>query len=199
MATAAFPARTGEDSTLRLVVRAQSADREALGLLYGLYADRVHAYVRGVVRDEHEAEDITQHVFLKLITAIDRYEPGAAPFLRWLLRVAHNVSIDHLRVRRPLPADDVLADEPAADRSAREHYRDFTEALEHLSPEQRTVVLLRHVCGLTPVEIADAMGRSEASIHGLHHRARHTLTRELAQLGAAPSTATRKPRVQRTV
>jgi len=48
---------------------------------------------------------------------------------------------------------------------------------------------MRHIVGLTPPEIAQEMGRSESSIHGLHHRGRRALRQEIARLGSAPSTS----------
>ena len=53
---------------------------------------------------------------------------------------------------------------------------------------QREVLILRHVAGLSPVEIAKLTGKSEGSIHGLHHRGRRTLAAELASRGMAPTT-----------
>jgi RNA polymerase sigma-70 factor (ECF subfamily) len=55
--------------------------------------------------------------------------------------------------------------------------------------EQREVILMRHLVGLTPPEIATRMGRSESSIHGLHHRGRRALQQELRRLESAPATA----------
>ena len=55
--------------------------------------------------------------------------------------------------------------------------------------------MLRHVVGLTPGEIADRMGRTEGSIHGLHHRGRRALQRELIQLESTPSTRPKTPRL----
>jgi RNA polymerase sigma-70 factor (ECF subfamily) len=76
--------------------------------------------------------------------------------------------------------------------------RCLKEALESLPAEQRNVLLLRHVAGLTPGEIAEHMGRSESSIHGLHHRGRRTLQSHLRGLESAPSTiAGRRPRISR--
>jgi RNA polymerase sigma-70 factor, ECF subfamily len=62
------------------------------------------------------------------------------------------------------------------------------EALAALPEEQREVLILRHLVGLTPGQIADRMGRTEGSIHGLHHRGRRALRRELVRLGSAPCT-----------
>jgi RNA polymerase sigma-70 factor (ECF subfamily) len=60
------------------------------------------------------------------------------------------------------------------------------EALKELPEEQREVVVLRHVAGWTPGEIAAHLGKSEDSIHGLHHRGRRALKQELVAREAAP-------------
>jgi RNA polymerase sigma-70 factor (ECF subfamily) len=89
---------------MRAVARAKEGDREAVRYLYLRYADNVYGYVRSIVRDDYEAEDITQQVFAKLIVVIHKYEPRAVPFSGWVLRLAHNAAIDHLRSRRAIPA-----------------------------------------------------------------------------------------------
>jgi RNA polymerase sigma-70 factor (ECF subfamily) len=61
-------------------------------------------------------------------------------------------------------------------------------ALAALPEDQREVVVLRHIVGLTPGEIADRMGRTESAIHGLHHRGRRALQRALTQLDSTPAT-----------
>ena len=176
------------------VARAKEGDREAIRFLYVKYANNVYGYVRSILHDDHEAEDVTQQVFAKLMTALVRYEERGIPFFGWLLRLARNAAIDHLRNQRH------LASEPAVTVSGRlgrttleedegDRARCLEAALADLPEEQRTVVLLRHVVGLTPTEIATRMGRSEASIHGLHHRGRRSLQQALIRLDAAPSTA----------
>ena len=112
-------------------------------------------------------------------------------FTAWLLRVARNVAVDHLRRQRPVPCEEVYepleqADD-SADNSARERRWGLEQALGGLSEEQRDVIVLRHVVGLTAGEIATHMDRSEASIHGLHHRARKALKRELIESDCAPT------------
>src|SRR6266446_9511647 len=79
----------------RAVARAKAGDRDAIRYLYVRYADSVYGYVRSILDDDYEAEDVTQHVFLKLMTSIGKYEPRGVPFLGWILRVAHNVAVDH--------------------------------------------------------------------------------------------------------
>jgi RNA polymerase sigma-70 factor, ECF subfamily len=171
----------------RAVVRAQAGDHEAIRFLYLRYKNNVYGYVLSMLRDEYEAEDVTQHVFMKLMRVIGKYEPREVPFTSWILRVARNVAVDHLRQRRPIPAEEILDhSEPSYDVSVDRRWG-LEQALEALPEDQRGVVVLRHLVGLTPGEIAERMGRTEASIHGLHHRARHTLRGELSAIGCAPT------------
>jgi RNA polymerase sigma-70 factor (ECF subfamily) len=179
----------------RAVKRAQQGDREALGFLYARYADNVCGYVRSIVHDQHEAEDITQHVFAKLIHVIGKYEERDVPFFAWILRVSRNVAVDHIRRQRAIPVEEVRAvDECGSGPADRERMNDLREALAKLPPDQREVLVLRHIAGLSPTEIAQHTGRSEGSVHGLHHRGRRALTAELRSRGAAPATAGSRPR-----
>jgi RNA polymerase sigma-70 factor, ECF subfamily len=173
------------------VARAKEGDREALRFLYVQYSHNIYGYVRSIVHDDHEAEDITQQVFAKLITAIVKYDERGVPFFAWLLRMARNVAIDQLRANRLTPTENVLDPDTScgADLDRAETVR---TALAALPDEQRRVVILRHVVGLTPGEIADRMGRTESSIHGLHHRGRRALQCELRRLDSMP--VTRQPR-----
>ena len=157
------------------IARAKEGDRDALRLLYVRYCDNVYGYVRSIVRDEKEAEDLTQHVFLKLITVICKYDDRGIPFSGWLLRLARNVALDHLRRRRATPRKRSTAPTPTSTRCPRPRARPAHGA-RSLPEEQRNVVVMRHVIGLTPPEIAERMGRSESSIHGLHHRGRRRST-----------------------
>jgi RNA polymerase sigma-70 factor (ECF subfamily) len=159
-----------------------------LRFLYVRYSNNIYGYVRSIVRDEHEAEDVTQHVFAKLMTGIVKYDDRGIPFFAWLLRFSRNVAIDHLRMQRATPTEHVV--DPDRPDETRDFDRSSTlqAALDSLPDEQRAVVVLRHVIGLSPGEIADRMGRSEGSIHGLHHRGRRALQRELQRLDSTPST-----------
>ncbi|HWE11672.1 MAG TPA: sigma-70 family RNA polymerase sigma factor [Solirubrobacteraceae bacterium] len=163
---------------------------EAVRFLYLRYKDNVYGYVLSILRDQYEAEDVTQQVFMKLIRVIGKYEPRSVPFTSWILRVSRNVAVDHLRVRRAIPVDEVYGLDHSADDGDRERHRGLRDALEALPEEQREVVVLRHLLGLSPSEIADRLGRTEASIHGLHHRARRALRRELSDRECAPATMT---------
>jgi RNA polymerase sigma-70 factor, ECF subfamily len=169
------------------VARAKQGDRRALHFLYVTYSDNVYGYVCSIVRDQHAAEDVTQQVFAKLITAISKYDDRGVPFYAWLLRLARNMAIDHLRANRLTPTESVF-DSAASTGADADRVLTVREALAALPEEQREVLILRHLVGLTPGQIADRMGRTEGSIHGLHHRGRRALRRELVRLGSAPCT-----------
>jgi RNA polymerase sigma-70 factor (ECF subfamily) len=172
------------------VARAQAGDNGAIRFLYIRYKDNVYGYVLSFVRDPHEAEDVTQQVFLKLMSVIHKYQAREVPFTSWLLRVARNVALDHLRQRRTIPCEQVFETTQQFDDSGRDRRWGLEHALRALPEEQRNVVVLRHLVGLTPGEIAERMGRTEASIHGLHHRARKAMRRELIDVACAPTART---------
>jgi RNA polymerase sigma-70 factor (ECF subfamily) len=169
------------------VARAKEGDQEAVRFLYVVYVHNIFGYVRSIVRDDHEAEDVTQHVFAKLLTALPRYDDRGVPFLAWLLRLARNCAIDHMRAMRTTPVEEVF-DASAPINDDRDRSEAVRVALAALPEEQRQVVILRHLMGYTPAEIADKIGRSESSVHGLHHRGRKALKHQLTHLEYAPAT-----------
>jgi RNA polymerase sigma-70 factor (ECF subfamily) len=171
------------------VERVRSGDMEALYFLYVRYSPNVLSFVRSLVNDHHEAEDITQNVFVKVATVIDKYEPREVPFAAWLLRVARNAALDHLRARRSIPCGDIYIQDDDLARVNHERRNDLKRALDLLPKVQREVLILRHVAGLSPVEIAEKLGKTENAVHGLHHRGRQSLQAALADLGAVPVVA----------
>jgi RNA polymerase sigma-70 factor (ECF subfamily) len=166
--------------------RARDGEDDALRLLYLLYADNVFGYVLAIVRDEHDAEDLTSEVFARLPRALRHYKHGATPFAAWLLRVARNAALDHLRAQRSVPLAEVHATSATAELQAGERLDALKAALAVLPDDQRQVMLLRLVAGLTPAEVAERLGRSVDAVHALQHRARRRLQAELTQSGWAP-------------
>jgi RNA polymerase sigma-70 factor, ECF subfamily len=175
------------EKTRLAVARAKEGDQEALRFLYITYSDNVYGYVRSILRDDYEAEDVTQHVFAKLMTTLVKYDDRGVPFFAWLLRLARNVAIDHLRANRVTPTENVRDPDSSTGMNI-DQVEAVRSALAALPDDQREVVVLRHIVGLTPGEIAERMGRTESAIHGLHHRGRRTFQRALTELDSTPST-----------
>ena len=184
------PRQAPDSLVYEAVERAKEGDMSALHFLYVRFADDVCAYVRSIVRDPHAAEDITQVVFTKLMKAIHKYERRDVPFAAWIIRVARNVALDHIRATRQIPLAEVRTSDDGGEQVGFERALCLREALERLPEDQREVLVLRHVAGLSPGEIAERLGKTEASIHGLHHRGRGALRAALQELEAAPVTAT---------
>lgn len=175
------------EAVTRAVLAAKAGDMEAVRFLYLRYKDNVYGFVLSIVREPHEAEDITQQVFMKLISSIQKYEPRAVPFTAWILRVARNVAIDHFRRCRTITCEEMPELSCEAEDVDRDRRWGLEVALNELPEDQRNVVVLRHVVGLTPGEIAERIGRTESAVHGLHHRGRQALRRELTGLDCAPA------------
>jgi RNA polymerase sigma-70 factor, ECF subfamily len=189
--------RAGEDGARNLERRAIGAAKagewDALSYLYSRYADDVRRFVQSIVRDRHEAEDITHDVFAKLMRAIQKYEEREVPFAAWIMRVARNAALDHVRSRRQIPVEEVRISEDGREQTSFEYTSALKAALAELPESQRQVLVLRHIGGLSPNEIAERLGKTEASIQGLHHRGRAALKVSLREQGVAPVTAVSAP------
>jgi RNA polymerase sigma-70 factor (ECF subfamily) len=178
---------SGNEFVAVAVVRAREGDSDAQRLLYLRYAGDVYAFVCSLVSDEHAAEDITQTVFARLPSRLRRYEPRASPFGAWLLSVARNASIDYMRTRRAVPTEQVRDPGIADEDVSRDRLQSLREALAFLPEDQREVVMLRFVVGLSPLEVSERLGRSEQSVNALQHRGRRRLREGLSRRDAAPA------------
>jgi RNA polymerase sigma-70 factor, ECF subfamily len=175
-----------------LVARAKAGDRDAMHALYLHFAPTVRAYVSRIVASDHDADDVTQHTFAKLMTEIARYEPGAAPFRAWMLRVARNVAIDERRHARAVLCEELRDVRARTDDGALERRVSLRQALSSLTAGQRDVLVLRHVVGLTHEEIAARTGRTLRSVYCLHHRGCAAACTALCELDSAPATRGRR-------
>jgi RNA polymerase sigma-70 factor (ECF subfamily) len=135
----------------KLIREAQRGSRDALAELYAVHWPRAHRAAYLVVHDAGAAEDIAQDAFLAAVDALDRFD-RRRPFGPWLHRIVINRAIDWGRreaLRRSAGEPD---EEPAP---AQEQISgELMPALAQLPPEQRAVVVLRHLLEYTPGEIA---------------------------------------------
>lgn len=183
---------TDEPET-RLVLRAANCDREAFSELYDRYFTRIYRYVRLRVDNQTDAEDLTETVFLNALRAISRFRPKhEASFAAWLFKLAHSAVVDCRRRTHDAVSLDMtpdIPDESAHDAGAQlEWHLTITElrsALLALTEEQREVVLLRFVEGLSAREVGDIMGKHENAVRGMQFRAIETLRRVLTRVKEA--------------
>ena len=96
------------------------------------------------------------------MATIDRYERGDVPFLAWLLCVARNVAIDDLRRRRPIPREEVGTGPVEGGEPDWLRPSGFREAVALLQREQRSVLVLRHVLGLSQGRSPSCWARARA-------------------------------------
>ena len=174
------------------MARVAMGDRQALANVYARYSHGIYGYIHSIVADRAEAEDITQQVFLKLMTACPRPDRRGGDFGAWLLRVARNAAIDSLRRSRRTLVLDPHEWAPARAAPDTEAGRDLEDALRALSRSQRDVVLLREVLGLSPREAAERLGKTDGAVHMLHHRGRKAMCERLAATGSRPCTRGRR-------
>lgn len=181
-----------------LIVRVQKGDRNAYRPLVERYQNRVHAMVYGMVRDQEEARDIVQNAFIKAYQNLGTFRIESS-FYTWLYRIAMNLAIDQCRMtrrRRTSSFEETVAhrdedgqilelhhtDNPHKALARKEMQSRIFAAMEELTEEQREVVLLREVEGLSYKEIADSMDIPEGTVMSRLFYARKRLQQALASL-----------------
>jgi RNA polymerase sigma-70 factor (ECF subfamily) len=172
----------------RLVQHAQQGDRHALEELYLMHFDRIYSYLQMSVGNRHDAEDLTNQTFVKMLESIDRFEWRKVPISAWLFRIAHNLAMDHFRSRRrwqpeeepPEPSGEEArsAEDEALQSIGRES---MLAMIDGLSREQQQVLMLKFVFNFSNAEAATILGKTEGAIKSLQHRALGSLQRQLAK------------------
>ncbi len=171
-----------------LVRRLQNGDLEALGELYEKYKTPVYRMVLAITRDQELAEDILQETFIRVYLNAGKID-DAVPLMPWLYRVA--VNLCHTwssRVRRLLNVlqqaieqlSPVPARHPEAIAEELEWQQTVWQALDSLSVDHRTVVVLHYLEGLSLKEIAYITGTPEGTVKSRLHYARECLRKALA-------------------
>lgn len=191
------------------VVRGVKAgDPDAVGAVYAVLADRLLAYLTARVGDRPTAEDLLEATFIELLQRGRTIRGGAAAIKVWLFRAAHFNALDHHR-RRTRRREDLQGDlaevevvdlerGPAECAEAAELTRDVHDALGQLSEDQRQVLLLRYLAGLSAAEVAELLGKSEGAVRSLQHRGERSLARRLARRRPVPTGRSAASQEQRT-
>jgi RNA polymerase sigma-70 factor (ECF subfamily) len=162
-----------------LVRAAQRGSVEAVDELFRRHWPSAHRAAFLVVHDSAAAEDIAQEAFLAALRALDRFD-RRRPLGPWLHRIVVNRAIDWTRARalRAESAADAAPEAPAPDAPA-PFDDEVLSALAELGPEHRAVVVLRHLLGYTPGEIATMLELPRGTVNSRLRRALDALAREL--------------------
>jgi RNA polymerase sigma-70 factor, ECF subfamily len=198
----ASPSRGGPspepDIDRRLVARAAGGDAAAFGEIYARTVAGVRRYVRMIIWNSWDAEDVTQEVFVKVLTSLHRYDPDRAPFFAWTLRIARNAAIDHMRRHRARGGHAEVDERASADDTGRECGESLRQVLGDLNQHQREILVLRALAGFTPREVAARANATTGSINTLYHRARLAAQERLQAIDAAPSTRSARAHLAET-
>jgi RNA polymerase sigma-70 factor, ECF subfamily len=167
--------RRGDAALLRAIDR---GDEAALGELFNRHWPALHRAAWLVTHDAQAAEDIAQEAFLAALQRLDSIDRGR-PLAPWLHRIVVNRAIDFVRARAarrevaaPAPADAPAELPPAFG-------DDTLAALATLGPEQRAVVVLRHLLGYSPGQIAALLELPRGTVNSRLRRALDALAKEL--------------------
>ena len=176
-----------------LITRYREGDTACFEVLLERYQAKVYGYIFSVVKDKETADDIFQDTFYKVIVTInsDQYK-DENKFIHWVMRIAHNLIVDHFRRNNKMPLvpnrpeSDVLDNLKLPDENA-EHVimrkqtsQNIRKLVRMLPPEQRRVVILRHygkcdfkdIAARTGVSINTALGRMRYAIINLRRLAK---------------------------
>lgn len=180
-----------------LVQKARGGDQAAFGELMQAYYSRVYGLLLGMVRNPEDARDLSQHVWIKVWNKLDTFK-GDADFYTWLYRVANFSALDYLRKNKRrrevelLDAMEIDRDADVAvppsvqsrpDQEVRKGEIDsaFQLALDTLSPDHRTALILREVEGLSYDEIAKVTGCRRGTVMSRIFYARKSMQQYLKE------------------
>lgn len=161
-----------------LIALACEGSVEAFGVLYKKYINQIYSYIYFRTSNGKDAEDICSRVFLRALNHIERYEDRGYPFSAWLYRIAHNLVVNWYRDSER--NDEIsLLDQfppPTIDGSVEEKIEKMDETdrllviISRLPDDRKELLILKHVEGLTNIEIGQIMDRTEGAIKALYHR-----------------------------
>ena len=189
-----MPVQTDPDAALML--RARRGDRAAFSGLVDKYKQPVMNFIHRSLRDEAEAEDLAQNVFLQAWKSRGRYRQ-TAKFSTWLFTIARNLCLNEIRRRSRHPAESIEEEHAEHEDQPHRQYEDrsqmappeqllqgelarkIEEALAGLPENQRTAILLCRQDELSYEEIAEVLDCSLSATKSLIHRGRETLKEKL--------------------
>lgn len=188
MEQAALMRENSADS--ELLARCRRGSREALHALFVEHRRRVYSVALNFFGgNQAQAEDVTQQVFLKLLTRVEAFR-GDAEFTTWIYRITVNACVDETRkLRRFLNLSELFGKAATSNRPGPDEYLDRSQvssalqvALAGLKPKYRVPILLKYVEGLSYFEIAEVLDTSIGTVSSRIHRGHKLLAGKLAHL-----------------
>jgi RNA polymerase sigma-70 factor (ECF subfamily) len=161
-----------------ILLLASQGDREAFGMLYERYVDRIFNYVYYRTGNLDDAEDLTARVFQRAMKHIVNYTDRGVPFSAWLYRIAHNLVANWYRDRSrrqeiPLADAPVLSahgEHPESRLVRTQEQEALLRHIRRLPPDRQQLLILKFVEHMSNAEIGQIMGRSEGAVKSLYHR-----------------------------
>lgn len=157
------------------IMQAARRDVRAFAPLYERYCPRIFAYCYRRVSNQHDAEDLTSHIFTQALANLGGFRGGSVA--AWLFRIAHNVIVNYYRQRRnelsidhaeytltddtPLPLELLIASEEV---------QQMAHLLKYLTDEQRNLLALKLAGELSAKEIGEVLGKSSGAVRVEIHR-----------------------------
>jgi RNA polymerase sigma-70 factor (ECF subfamily) len=180
-----------------LIHRAQGGEMEAFRRLVERSRARVYRLAYDLTGNRHDAEDLTQEIYLKAYRSLNQFR-GEALWSTWLHRIAVNAYLDNRRTARTMEVLDEAADgsldhhgalAPGPERMAESAMiqENIQRALNSLTPQERSVFVLRHYNDLPLRDIAAAMNIREGTVKTYLFRAVRRLQRELSFYANEPT------------
>jgi RNA polymerase sigma factor (sigma-70 family) len=169
-----------------LVKKFMKGDQSSFEVLVSRHKDKVYTYILLMVKKEHLAQDIFQETFIKVVKSLHagKYQDNGK-FISWVIRIAHNLIIDHFRKEKQMKTfsndeyeTDIFNSSKFSDNTVEEDIihdqimSDVRQLVDFLPEEQKEVILLRHFMGLSFKEIAD---QTNVSINTALGRMRYAL------------------------
>jgi len=162
----------------KVIEAAQSGDLDAVGSLYDSHINQVYRYTLARLGNVHDAEDVAEEIFFKMLAGLPGYEWRKVPFAAWLMRISRNEVVSFLRRNGRRAHDTELPEElvdrgnndPAAAAERVLALEDMRKAVELLPEAQREVIILRFASGLSVADTARALGKNENNVKVLQHK-----------------------------
>ena len=167
-----------DDGERALVDRARRGDADAFGHLFRAHHPRVYRLARAQL-PHNLAEDAAAETFTRAWKALPRYHPTRAPFVGWLYGIARHVVVDMVRLQARTDPTDHVVDEGHDPWLGRDDLLALADAIRGLPDEQRAVIELKFLVGLTNGEVAVVLDKLPGAVNAQQWRALRALQRVL--------------------